>query len=72
MNVSLIIPAFNEAEGVSQTAANLRGVVAEMRKSNEVEIVVKVERVRSPLNVNPAKLARRRVQRGGRHLTRTS
>ena len=39
MKVSLIIPAFNESEGVSQTANSVRPVVAQMRKSHEVEIV---------------------------------
>lgn len=39
MKVSLIIPAFNEAEGVAQTAKVVRAVIADMRKLHDVEVV---------------------------------
>lgn len=39
MKLSLVIPAYNEAEGVSQTAGKLRPVLDELRKNNDVELV---------------------------------
>lgn len=39
MKVSLIIPAYNEAEGVEQTTAKLRPVLAGLRERYETEIV---------------------------------
>src|SRR5690242_15674162 len=39
MKVSIIIPAFNESAGVSQTVAALQPVLAGLRKTYEVEVV---------------------------------
>ena len=39
MKLSLVIPAYNEAEGVSQTAGKLRPVLDQLRKTNDVEVV---------------------------------
>lgn len=39
MKLSLVIPAYNEAEGVSQTAGKLRPVLEQLRKTHEVEVV---------------------------------
>lgn len=39
MHISLVIPAYNEAEGVSQTAEKLRPVLATLRKTHTVEVV---------------------------------
>lgn len=39
MKISLIIPAFNEAEGVATTATKLAPVLAELRQNNEVELL---------------------------------
>lgn len=39
MKISLIIPAYNEAEGVDKTAEALKTVLASLRKEHEVEIV---------------------------------
>jgi dolichol-phosphate mannosyltransferase len=40
MKITLIIPAYNESEGVAQTATALRNVLAYLRKTNEVEVVL--------------------------------
>lgn len=40
MKLSLVIPAYNEAEGVSQTAQKLRPVLDQLRKANEVEVII--------------------------------
>jgi dolichol-phosphate mannosyltransferase len=39
LKVSLIIPAYNEAEGVHQTAASLRNLLAYLSKSYDVEVI---------------------------------
>ena len=39
MKFSLVIPAYNEAEGVSQTAQKLRPVLDQLRKANDLEVV---------------------------------
>jgi len=39
MKISLIIPAYNESEGVSQTATAVRNLVNYLRKTHEVEVV---------------------------------
>jgi len=39
MKLTLIIPAFNESEGVAQTAANLRPVMDELRKTYTLEVI---------------------------------
>jgi dolichol-phosphate mannosyltransferase len=39
MTISLIIPAYNESEGVRQTAAAVRNILTYLRKKNEVEVV---------------------------------
>jgi dolichol-phosphate mannosyltransferase len=39
MKISLVIPAFNESEGVAQTAANLRPVLDELGRSYSVEVI---------------------------------
>jgi dolichol-phosphate mannosyltransferase len=39
MMISLIIPAYNESEGVSQTSAGVRNILTYLRKKNEVEVV---------------------------------
>lgn len=39
MRVSLIIPAYNESEGVDKTAASVQQVVTFLREKHEVEIV---------------------------------
>jgi dolichol-phosphate mannosyltransferase len=39
MKVSLIIPAYNESEGVSQTAVAVRKLLTYLRTKNEVEVV---------------------------------
>ncbi len=39
MKLSIIIPAYNEAEGVAQTAIALRSVLVKLRESYEVEVV---------------------------------
>ncbi len=39
MKITLIIPAYNESEGVAQTAAALRPVLERMRSTNQVEVV---------------------------------
>jgi dolichol-phosphate mannosyltransferase len=39
MKISLIIPAFNEAEGVSQTATAVRNLLTYLRKTHDVEVV---------------------------------
>ncbi|MCB9449947.1 MAG: glycosyltransferase family 2 protein [Anaerolineaceae bacterium] len=39
MKVSLIIPAYNESEGVAQTAASLRSVLEYLRGKYEIEVV---------------------------------
>jgi dolichol-phosphate mannosyltransferase len=40
MNISLVIPAFNEAEGVEQTATKLNKLLARLRKQyNRVEVI---------------------------------
>jgi dolichol-phosphate mannosyltransferase len=39
VDISIIIPAYNEAEGVQQTAASLRSVLNYLRKTHNVEVV---------------------------------
>ena len=39
MKISLIIPAYNEAEGVDKTAESLKNVLTSLRKEHEVEVV---------------------------------
>ena len=39
MKISLVIPAFNESEGVDKTAGSIRQVVAFLREKYEVEVV---------------------------------
>lgn len=39
MRISLVIPAYNEAEGVETTAASLRGVLGYLRGKYDVEVV---------------------------------
>jgi dolichol-phosphate mannosyltransferase len=39
MRISVVIPAFNEAEGVEQTAAKLNKLLARLRKQYEVEVI---------------------------------
>jgi len=39
MKISLVIPAFNESEGVHQTANAVRNLLAYLRKTNDVEVV---------------------------------
>ncbi len=39
MKISVVIPAFNESEGVSQTAQAVRSVLSTLRKNYEVEVV---------------------------------
>ena len=39
LKISLIIPAYNEAEGVSQTATAVRNLLAYMRKTHDVEVI---------------------------------
>lgn len=39
MRISLVIPAFNEAEGVETTTESLRGVLGYLREKYDVEIV---------------------------------
>jgi dolichol-phosphate mannosyltransferase len=39
VKITLIIPAYNESEGVAQTAAALRPVLERMRSTNQVEVV---------------------------------
>lgn len=39
MAISLVIPAFNESEGIHQTAAALRPVLNYLRKTHDVEVI---------------------------------
>lgn len=39
MKLSIVIPAYNEAEGVSQTASAVRNVLNYLRKTHDVEVV---------------------------------
>jgi dolichol-phosphate mannosyltransferase len=39
MKISLIIPAYNESEGVQQTATALRALLNYVRKTNDVEVI---------------------------------
>src|SRR5689334_24173180 len=39
LKISLIIPAYNEAEGVAQTATAVRNLLAYLRKTHDVEVV---------------------------------
>jgi dolichol-phosphate mannosyltransferase len=39
VEISIVIPAYNEAEGVTQTAASLRSVLNYLRKTHNVEVV---------------------------------
>ncbi len=39
MKISLIVPAYNEADGVAQTAESLRRVLAHLRKTHDVEVI---------------------------------
>lgn len=39
MDITIIIPAFNEAEGVKQTAESLRPVLNYLRKTHNVEVI---------------------------------
>ena len=39
MDISLVIPAFNESEGVKQTAESLRPVLNYLRKTHNVEVI---------------------------------
>lgn len=39
MNVSLVIPAYNEADGVQQTVDKLRPVLAQLRQQHTVDVV---------------------------------
>src|SRR5215207_5668207 len=39
MKISLIIPAYNEAEGVAQTAIAVRNLLTYLRKTHDVEVV---------------------------------
>ena len=39
MKLSLVIPAYNEAEGVHQTAQSLRSLLTQLAKSYDVEVV---------------------------------
>ncbi len=40
MDISIIIPAFNESEGVKKTAESLRPVLNYLRKTHNVEVVI--------------------------------
>ncbi len=39
MKLSLVIPAYNEAEGVHQTSDAMRGLLAQLGKTHEIEVV---------------------------------
>jgi dolichol-phosphate mannosyltransferase len=39
VKISIIIPAYNESEGVSQTAVAVRNLLAYLRKTHDVEVV---------------------------------
>jgi dolichol-phosphate mannosyltransferase len=39
MHLSLVIPAYNESEGVAQTAAAIRPLLQDLRQSHDVEVV---------------------------------
>ncbi len=39
VEISIVIPAFNEAEGVKQTAESLRNVLNYLRKTHNVEVI---------------------------------
>jgi dolichol-phosphate mannosyltransferase len=39
VEISIVIPAFNEAEGVKQTAQSLRNVLNYLRKTHNVEVI---------------------------------
>jgi dolichol-phosphate mannosyltransferase len=39
VEISIVIPAFNESEGVSQTAESLRNVLNYLRKTHKVEVI---------------------------------
>src|SRR5690606_24959852 len=40
MNLSLVIPVYNEAGGVEETARSLRCVLAYLRQSHQVELIL--------------------------------
>lgn len=39
MKISLVIPAYNEAEGVAQTAEAVRSILGYLRKKHDVEVI---------------------------------
>jgi dolichol-phosphate mannosyltransferase len=39
MKITLVVPAYNESEGVQQTTDSLRPVIDDLRQSHEVEVV---------------------------------